>query len=105
MIYICDDIVYRPTVYKEERVYEIVSSHEDGGKAKAEGPLRLTSPMMRGEAVRELQETLVHFGYDVGEVDSVFGRRTEQSLREFQKDNGLADDGVLNDETAAALGL
>ncbi len=105
-LYICDGILYRPTVYRDERVYEVVSSEEDTGKGGGiSGLLRLTSPRMRGEAVREVQEVLVEAGYDVGGVDAVFGPGTDEALRQFQRDNGLQADGVVGDETAAALGL
>ena len=106
LLYTCDGILYRPTVYRDERVYEIVSSQDDlGTPTTTEGPLRLTSPLMRGEAVRELQEALVYYGYDVGGVDGAFGRGTDVALRQFQRDNNLDDDGILGDQTAAALGL
>jgi hypothetical protein len=105
-LYICDDIVYRPTVYRDERVYEIVSSQDDSaGAPEISGALRLTSPRMRGEAVREVQEALVAAGYDVGGVDAIFGPGTDAALRQFQRDNNLEVDGILGDETAAALGL
>ena len=105
-VYICDGIVYRPTVYRDERVYEVVSSQEDTAAGpEPSGPIRLTSPRMRGEAVREVQEALVMAGYDVGGVDAVFGPGTDAALRQFQRGNGLDDDGVVGDETAKALGL
>ena len=102
----CDGIVYRPTIYREERVYEVVSSQDDSAASPAiTGPIRLTTPRMRGEAVREVQEALIAAGYDVGGVDAIFGPGTYAALRQFQRDNGLKDDGVVGDETAAALGL
>jgi hypothetical protein len=105
-LYICDDTLYRPTVYRDERVYEIVSSQEDTGTGGGiSGLLQLTSPRMRGEAVREVQEALVEAGYDVGGVDAVFGPGTDAALRQFQSDNGLEADGVVGDQTASALGL
>ena len=105
-LYICDGILYRPTVYRDERVYEVVSSQEDAGTGGGiSGLLRLTSPRMRGEAVREVQEALVEAGYDVGGIDAIFGPGTDAALRQFQADNGLQADGVVGDETAAALGL
>jgi hypothetical protein len=106
-VYVCDGVTYRPTLYRKERVYEIVSSPEDTPAADAvvEGPLRLTKPPMRGPEVRELQETLVEWGYDVGNVDGVFGRGTQSAIRAFQEDYKLEVNGVLDDETAEALGL
>jgi len=105
-LYICDGILYRPTVYRDERVYEVVSSEEDAaGGEGISGLIQLTTPRMRGEAVREVQEALVEAGYDVGGIDAVFGPGTDEALRQFQRDNSLVSDGVVGDETAAALGL
>ena len=105
-LYICDGILYRPTVYRDERVYEVVSSQEDAASGEGiSGLLRLTSPPMRGEAVREVQEALVAAGYDVGGIDAISGRGTDEALRQFQIDSSLVSDGVVGDETAAALGL
>ena len=105
-LYVCDGTLYRPTVYRDERVYEVVSSQEDTGTGGGiSGLLQLTSPRMRGEAVREVQEALVEAGYDVGGIDAIFGPGTDAALRQFQADNGLQADGVVGDETAAALGL
>jgi len=105
-LYICDGVLYRPAMYRDQRVYEIVSSSEDEpAPAAAQGMLRLASPLMRGPAVREVQEALVYYGYDVGTVDGIFGRGTDQALRRFQRDEGLPVSGVVDDETAAALGL
>jgi len=105
VVYVCDGITYRPTLYRDERVYEIVTPQEDAPAPPAsDQPLQLTSPMQRGEDVRALQERLTELGYDVGTVDGVFGRGTDRALREFQRDNGLTPDGILNDETSSALG-
>lgn len=106
-VYVCDGVTYRPTVYRDERVYEIVSSQKDTPPAegKYEGPMRLTSPLMRGPEVQELQEMLGQWGYSVGTVDGVFGRDTDQALRAYQQDYGLEVNGVLDEETAKALGL
>ncbi len=106
-VYYCNGVTYRPTVYRDERVYEIVSSKEDTPPPETvyEGPLRLTKPLIRGPEVIELQETLEEWGYDVGTVDGVFGKDTDSALRAFQEDYGLEVNGVLDEETATALGL
>jgi peptidoglycan hydrolase-like protein with peptidoglycan-binding domain len=107
-LYTCDGVLYRPTVYQNENVYEIVSSEDESSGSSAPsitGPLRLTSPPMRGEAVYEVQQKLTGLGYDVGGVDGVFGPGTASAVGHFQRSNGLVDNGVVTDETAAALGL
>lgn len=61
--------------------------------------LRLTSPMMRGDDVKELQTKLKSLGYDCGEIDGVFGKNTESALKAFEKARGGKVDGILDDET------
>lgn len=66
-----------------------------------------TRPVLRrgsfGDVVMELQEALVHFGYDPGRPDGDFGRRTEEAVTCFQADNNLTADGVVDEATWAAL--
>lgn len=45
---------------------------------------------------KERQEALITLGYNPGMPDNVFGPKTKQALVEFQKDNGLAPDGIWN---------
>ncbi|NLZ52038.1 MAG: peptidoglycan-binding protein [Thermoanaerobacteraceae bacterium] len=58
---------------------------------------------LQGEDVRELQSKLESLGYDVGPIDGIFGPLTEKAVRKFQKDNGLVVDGIVGQETFAAL--
>ena len=57
----------------------------------------------RGEYVTLMQTMLVNRGYSLGNVDGIFGARTDAAVREFQKANGLAVDGVCGPKTWAAL--
>lgn len=58
-----------------------------------------------GETVRQLQQALKDKGYDPGEIDGIFGSRTKQAVLAFQKDNGLAADGIAGPKTLSALGI
>lgn len=58
----------------------------------------------RGSAVREIQESLTNFGYHTNGIDGVFGKQTEQAVINFQKDNGLLQDGVVGPMTKKAIG-
>jgi len=60
---------------------------------------------MSGEEVRALQQALAERGYDVGEADGVYGGRTRSAVLAFQRDHGLAADGVAGRQTLQALGL
>lgn len=58
-----------------------------------------------GATVREIQQRLKNWGYYSGEVDGIYGSKTEQAVRYFQRKNGLAADGQAGDLTLAALGI
>ncbi len=57
----------------------------------------------KGEAVVELQNKLNELGYSVGTADGDFGGKTEKAIRQFQKDKGLEETGILDEETYNAL--
>lgn len=63
----------------------------------------LRQPMLRGDDVAVLQRRLGALGFDAGRVDGIFGPRTEQALREFQRNAGLTVDGVSGPSTLATL--
>ena len=56
-----------------------------------------------GPLVRALQEQLQRDGFLRNRVDGIFGRRTEQALREFQQGRGIDADGIVGPETWRAL--
>lgn len=55
--------------------------------------------MLVGDDVSALQTQLVELGYDLSRADGVFGRRTEEALRSFQREQGLLPDGVCGPAT------
>lgn len=57
----------------------------------------------RGTAVSNLQQRLKDLGYSIGKVDGIFGSQTQKAVKEFQKDNGLAADGIAGPKTIAKL--
>ena len=57
----------------------------------------------KGADVTKLQTALNAQGYDCGAADGIFGAATEKAVRAFQKDNGLAVDGIAGKATQAAL--
>ncbi len=58
-----------------------------------------------GSVVRQIQQKLLNWGYYQGEVDGIYGSRTEAAVRYFQRKNGLSVDGQVGDRTLAALGI
>ena len=67
--------------------------------------LKLTDPYMRGEDVKTLQRELKARGYDPGQIDGIYGKKTARAVRRFQKDMGLKVDGIAGKRTFHALEL
>lgn len=65
--------------------------------------LKYTSPCMEGEDVRKLQEKLNALGYSCGMADGIFGSKTENALKRFQRANNLEIDGIFGPASLAAL--
>ena len=58
----------------------------------------------RGNEVRKLQKRLIELGYmPAGSADGAYGYQTYNAVREFQKVNGLDDDGVAGPATLTNL--
>lgn len=53
----------------------------------------------QGEEVRELQQALIDLGYLQGKADGIFGNKTENAVRAFQKKNNLVPDGLAGKKT------
>lgn len=75
----------------------------ESGFALGDRLLYLTSPNQRGDDVAELQRRLNALGFDAGREDGILGRQTADALRDFQRNAGLAVDGILGPGTVAAL--
>jgi len=57
----------------------------------------------KGDKVVTLQTHLTKLGYSLGSIDGDFGSKTEKAVVAFQKDNGIADNGVVNEITWSTL--
>lgn len=62
---------------------------------------------MKGDIVGKIQNLLIKLGYvnvsKDNKADNNFGRRTKQMVIDFQKANGLLDDGIVGKDTWAKL--
>lgn len=60
-------------------------------------------PMLRGDDVLDLQRRLNALGFDAGREDGIFGPDTGRGLRDFQRNAGISNDGIVGPSTVAAL--
>ena len=59
----------------------------------------------RGDEVKQIQQKLKSWGYYNGAVDGIYGSKTLEAVKYFQRKNGLQADGVAGNKTLAALGI
>ncbi|MDP9067690.1 MAG: N-acetylmuramoyl-L-alanine amidase [Actinomycetota bacterium] len=65
--------------------------------------LYLRVPVIRGDDVLTLQSRLNALGFDAGREDGIFGRETDEGVRAFQREYGVAEDGIFGPASHAAL--
>lgn len=65
--------------------------------------LYLKAPPLRGDDVAQLQSSLNAIGFDAGREDGIFGVNTDAAVRAFQKEYGVAEDGIFGSASHAAL--
>ena len=58
-----------------------------------------------GEMVKTIQTKLKNWGYYTGSIDGIYGSKTVEAVKYFQRVNGLSVDGIVGSKTAAALGI
>ena len=66
-------------------------------------PKSLQRGFTGSEAVRAVQRRLKELGYYKGSADGDFGPATEKAVKEFQRANGLTDDGKVGEKTLAKM--
>jgi peptidoglycan hydrolase-like protein with peptidoglycan-binding domain len=65
--------------------------------------LYLRLPHFHGRDVGVLQQALNVLGFSCGEPDGIFGAYTERAVREFQRNAGLPNDGIVGPDTARTI--
>ena len=58
-----------------------------------------------GQEVTNIQSRLKSWGYYKGSVDGVYGQKTADAVKAFQRSNGLTADGVAGPKTLEKIGL
>ncbi len=77
----------------------------DAGFRLGDRLLYRRSPMMRGDDVSKLQQSLGSLGFDAGKVDGLFGPDTLRAVLDFQHNRGMAEDGFAGGEVVEELHL
>lgn len=54
---------------------------------------------------KTVQTKLKNWGYYTGAIDGIFGPKTKEAVKYFQRKNGLTVDGIVGPKTAAAMGI
>lgn len=67
--------------------------------------LALSRRGSRGQEVVNIQTRLKKWGYLSGNVDGIYGVKTEEAVKEFQRKHGLTPDGIAGPATLAKIGL
>lgn len=66
--------------------------------------LKYKTKMMRGDDVKSLQILLTKAGQSVGATDGIFGKKTRDAVKSFQRIKKLSVDGIAGKKTITALG-
>ena len=75
----------------------------EAGFALGDRLLCLTTPMMRGDDVADLQRRLGALGFDAGKVDGIYGPESAGALAEFQRNAGLTVDAIFGPDELQVL--
>lgn len=59
----------------------------------------------RGTEVRNIQTRLKEWGYYSGAVDGIYGTKTRDAVKAFQRKHGLTADGIAGPATLEKIGL
>ena len=75
----------------------------EAGHRLGDRHLYLHAPMFRGDDVADLQLRLGGMGFDAGRIDGILGPDTASAITDFQRNVGLAADGIAGPLTVDNL--
>ncbi|MCY8567387.1 N-acetylmuramoyl-L-alanine amidase [Bacillus haynesii] len=107
------DGIYGPATEKELSAIEAKKKNSSNSKKTSytlpSGIFKVTSPLTKGTAVRQIQEALaaLYFYPDKGAknngIDGYFGPKTANAVKRFQLMHGLSADGIYGPKTKAII--
>jgi peptidoglycan hydrolase-like protein with peptidoglycan-binding domain len=81
------------------------SGRQQSTQSSARDNTQTQMVVLTQQDVRQLQRKLNNMGYDAGQVDGIWGPRTQGAVRNFQQAKNLQASGRLNEQTMDALDL
>jgi peptidoglycan hydrolase-like protein with peptidoglycan-binding domain len=100
-------------MYTEEKTLNnneamtLVADTTSGSNLAVSEASRLMKPTLKrgstGQAVKELQQLLFHWGYYFGAIDGIFGIYVENAVKDYQHRVFLTEDGIVGSITWQAL--
>lgn len=103
-----DSVQSKRASYGQKYYDQFVAPVKEEPEKTTTGEFKFTRTLkkgMRGNDVKQLQNLLLWFNYDIGEsgADGKFGNNTLAAVKAFQEDNNLVVDGIAGKKTIAAL--
>ena len=95
---------WQPSLTYEGTAAEFTAASSQTTLPATPRTLKLTSPLMQGEDVRQVQAALREAGFNLA-VDGFWGKSAEQVVCQFQTQKKLTVDGQVGAATRKALGL
>ena len=86
----------------------VIGTAQQAGAQDASFPCAQVAVLRQGSKggeVKEVQRRLKQWGYYKGEIDGVYGAKTVEAVKAFQRKNGLTADGIAGKSTYEALGM
>ena len=74
-------------------------------KASMQNVTALSKFGSNGNEVVQIQKKLKQWGYYNGDVDGIYGSKTQAAVKKFQSSNGLSADGIAGSQTLKAMGI
>lgn len=97
-----DKLVSKPSDGSMRAVGSVMLVYSNKPIQQSPSTLPLLKLGSKGQEVKTLQMKLNNFGYNLV-VDGIFGPKTDETVRDFQKKNGLVVDGIVGPKTWAKL--
>lgn len=60
-------------------------------------------PQSPSERIAEVQRALLALGFQIGQADGIYGQKTRNAIRRFQRNQDLQVDGLVGPQTARAM--